>query len=94
MLRSGNYCEATFDDNSNADIFTHKNRGISWTLVASNMELFVTSVTLVNSFQALTNITKNAIIDVTSANSNAFPYLNKNIFGKKKYDFFDFFFNS
>ena len=60
------------DDNSNTDIFTNKNGGISRTLVASKMELFVTSVTLVNSFQALTNITKNAIIDVTSGNSNAF----------------------
>ena len=52
-------------------IITHKNRGISRTPAASKMELFVTLVTLVNSFQTFTSITKNAILDVTSANSTS-----------------------
>ena len=49
-------------------IFTPKNRGISRTPAASKMELFVPLVTLVNSFQILTNVIKNAILDVTAAN--------------------------
>ena len=50
-------------------MFTHKNRDISRTPAASKMKLFVTLVTLVNSFQILTSVTKNVILDVTSANS-------------------------
>ena len=61
-------------------VFTHKNRGISRTPAASKMELFVTLVTLVNSFQALTNVTKNAILDVTSANSTPVFHISIKLF--------------